>query len=290
VEKGFLLVERQSAKDRIPLSSIEALILNSHGAYISNHVFSRLSEHNVPVVHCGSNAVPCALTLAYGANVYRKDRIEMQIKAGLPLKKKLWQQAVRAKIANQSAVLRLSGKHALDLETLAGKVLSGDAGNYEAAAARLYWERLMGPEFRRDPEREGRNSFLNYGYAILRAALCRNLVASGLIPELGIHHHNQMNPYCLADDLMEPFRPYVDLCLVLMKITDSSALDPVHKKKLVGILDLPLAHGGISTHLRHCVQRTVEQYVRSLGMNKACLDYPLIDESVKEGLLGQTGI
>lgn len=287
VSKGFLLIKQQETEERIPLSEIETLIINSYGAYISNKAIMRLSENCVPIVHCGQNAIPCAITLPYGNNVYRKDRIELQIGSSLPLKKNLWQQVIKAKIRNQAKVLELSSKRHNDLDTMADKVQSGDVGNLEAVAARIYWERLFGKGFKRNPDLPGINSFLNYGYAILRASMCRCIVASGLIPELGIHHHNQMNPYCLADDLMEPFRPYIDLCVSILQTTETSPLTTIQKKVLVGLLDLPMQFQDTNTHLRYCIQRTVTDFVASLGQKKASLAFPLICTDTVISIKGQ---
>lgn len=283
-DKGFLLISSTGGQHKIPFSELEAVIINSHGACLTNQAIMRLGVENIPIVHCGGNAMPVSLTLAYGANVYRKSRIELQIGATKPLQKQLWQQVVAAKVRNQTEVLKHNARKYQDLELLAGKVLSGDTGNIEAVAARFYWERLFQTEFRRDPDLPGINSFLNYGYAILRAAMSRNIVASGLIPELGIHHSNQMNPYCLADDLMEPYRPFTDLVIALIAPGPGTALKPEHKKSLIGILDLPLTQAGSSTHLRYCLQRTVEQFIRSLESKKAGLGFPLITGEVKANL------
>ncbi len=287
VSKGFLLVSTAAEEKKIPLSDIEAVVVNAHGACITNGAMMRLGEEGIPIVHCGKNSQPCSLTLPYGANVRRKDRIEQQISSSLPLKKNLWQQVITAKIANQAAVLKLAGKKHQDLDLLCHKVLSGDSGNAEAVAARFYWERLLGKEFKRDPDAPGINSFLNYGYAILRAAMCRNIVASGLLPELGIHHHNQLNPYCLADDLMEPYRPFTDLLICVLNPGLEAGLTPDFKRKLVGVLDLPLTHAGIDTHLRYCLQRTVDQFIQALGIKKASLSFPLIGEDVLAQIQGR---
>lgn len=284
VSKGFLLVSHDGDEDKIPLSEIEAVVISSHGTWITNHALSRLAEENIPVVHCNRNAMPCALTLPYAANVYRKQRIQTQIDASQPLRKNLWQQVVRAKISNQAAVLDLFSLLSNDLKQLASHVLSGDKGNAEAIAARFYWERLFGTGFKRDPDLPGINSFLNYGYAILRASMCRVIVAAGLIPELGIHHHNQMNPFCLADDLMEPYRPFIDLLVKTLNVQSDEGLTPMRKKQLVSILDLGLDHLGEATHLRYCPQKTVGQFVRSLETKKPDLSYPVIDVGIHKCL------
>lgn len=276
VNKGFLLIRRGDEANKIPLSDIEALIIVSHGAYITNQAVARLGAEGVPIVHCGGNAQPCALTLPYGANVYRKQRIASQLEASQPLAKNLWRQVVVAKISNQARVLQLCGKQHQDLDHLAGKVLSGDSGNCEATAARFYWERLFGPGFRRDPDLPGTNAHLNYGYAVLRASFCRHLVAAGFIPELGIHHRNLMDPYCLADDLMEPFRPFTDLLVHALGESREEGLTPEHKRQLVSLLDLPLTFNGEESHLRYAIQGTVELFTRSLEQKKPCLCFPQI--------------
>jgi len=276
VSKGFLLVRVDNVEEKIALDNIESLIINSHAALISNHAIMRLSELGIPVTHCGNNAIPCALTLPYGQNVYRKERIDLQLSASAPLEKNLWKQVIKAKIGNQAAVLALCGKRSNDLETLCGKVASGDIGNLEAVAARIYWERLFGKGFRRNPDQEGINSFLNYGYAILRASFCRNLVASGLLPELGIHHVNQKNPYCLADDLMEPFRPFMDLLIVSLGVTNDDPLTTKGKKSLISILDLEQNFMDQKTHLRFLVPRIINIYITSLAEKKPGLVYPEI--------------
>lgn len=284
VSKGFLLIRRDTAEDKIPLSDIESLIINAHGALISNHAIMRLTENGIPLVHCATNAMPCAITLHYGANVYRKDRIQMQIAASQPLKKNLWQQVIKAKVGNQATVLDVCGKSSQDLHVMAAKVGSGDPGNIEAIAARAYWERLFGKGFRRKPELEGINSYLNYGYAILRASFCRNLVAAGLLPELGIHHHNQMNPFCLADDLMEPFRPFVDLLVKALNLPPEAPLTTKHKRHLISILDLELSWQGKKTHLRFVIPLLIQQFINSLINKKAILPFPEVNQNNKEAI------
>lgn len=284
VSKGFLLVRRGEKETKIALTEIEALIIFSHGAYITNKALARLSEEGIPIVHSGGNAQPCALTLPYGSNVYRKQRIASQIAASEPLRKNLWRQVVIAKISNQARVLQLCGKTCLDLDNLAKKVQSGDTGNCEAIAARFYWERLFGKGFKRDPDLPGINAHLNYGYAILRASFCRHLVAAGLIPKLGIHHRNQMDPYCLADDLMEPFRPFTDLMVHALGKSGEEGLNPERKRRLVSLLDLPLQFNAEESRLRYAIQGVVEMFTRSLEQKKPGLAYPIIGKQTLEHL------
>ena len=282
VSRGFLLIKRDTEELKIPLADLDCVILSSPAASISSQAISRLAEENIPIVHCGKNAMPVALSLAYADNVYRRGRVMRQIGASLPLKKRLWQQIVQAKILNQGAVLSLTGAKAGDFPTLAEKTLSGDTGNMEAIAARKYWERLFGKGFKRDPEAPGRNSFLNYGYAILRAAVARSIVGAGLIPDLGLEHCNMMNPYCLADDLMEPYRPLIDICVWSMFLSDGTELSPINKRILITMLEIELVLEGNHASMRNCVDTSVRSYVRSLYNKKSEIIYPGIDEETAQ--------
>lgn len=284
VNKGFLVIRCKEKEDKIPLDNIESIIINSYGTLISNNAIMRLAELHIPIVHCGKNANPCALTLDYGSNVYRKERINLQISASLPLQKNLWKQVVKAKIKNQSAVLAVLNKKYYDLSLLGDKVLSGDTKNMESVAARMYWKRLFYRNFKRNPDLEGINSFLNYGYAILRASFCRNITAGGLYPELGIHHTNQKNPFCLADDLMEPFRPYIDLLVKILEVNDQNMLNPIYKRALVKILDLKLPFMQEINHLRFIIPQIINSFINSLVLKKPVLVYPLIDSDTLNNL------
>ncbi|HPS40088.1 MAG TPA: type II CRISPR-associated endonuclease Cas1 [Candidatus Cloacimonadota bacterium] len=278
VSRGFLLVKRDTEEQKIPLADLDCVILSSPAVSISSQAMSRLAEENIPIIHCGKNAMPIAMTLAYADNVYRKERVMRQIDTSLPLKKRLWQQIVRAKIQNQGSVISLIGAKANEFIIFADKTLSGDSGNMEAVAARRYWGRLFGKGFKRDPEEPGRNSLLNYGYAILRAAVARSIVGAGLIPDLGLEHCNMMNPYCLADDLMEPYRPLIDLCVWSMFLSDGTELSPINKRILITMLEIELVLEGNHASMRNCVDTSVRSYVRSLYNKKTEIIYPGIDE------------
>jgi len=279
VAKGFIVLSRGEDEQKVPISDIDCLIISSPSVSISSQTISRLAGEAIPIVHCGLNSQPVAISLAYADNVYRKERLEKQIEATEPLKKRLWQMVVRAKIRNQANALCICSREAKDFPALISKTLSGDTGNMEAVAARRYWGRLMGKEFRRDVEAPGINSFLNYGYAILRAAILRSIVGAGLIPDLGIAHHNRMNPFCLADDLMEPYRPYIDLCVRLMLPDEAPALSPDHKRTLISILDIDEVFEERVASLRNCMDSSVRSYVRSLYDKKACIAFPVLSHA-----------
>jgi CRISPR-associated protein Cas1 len=162
--------------------------------------------------------------------------VQQQISVTLPAKKRLWQQVVKQKITAQANTLKLLDKTYKPLERLAEQVKAGDPDNLEAQAAQAYWQLLFGPAFRRDVELEGINSLLNYGYAIIRAMVARAIVGSGLHPAIGLHHHNQYNGLCLADDLMEPFRPWVDF--KVFQMTQNNPQLPVNKESKIPLLNL----------------------------------------------------
>ncbi len=216
------------------------------------------------------------MMMSMSQNVNRKHRIEAQLAISAPLRKQLWQSVIRAKLQNQSALLRLTGKSCRDIDILAAKVRSGDAGNYEAVAARRYWPRLMGSKFKRDQDEPGVNGLLNYGYAILRAAVCRAIVGAGLLPELGIHHCNQMNPFSLGDDLMEPFRPMIDQMVMTMECGPDAVLTTELKRKLVGVMDSQLEFKDQKVHLRDSIGTVINLYTESLLQKRPLLVYPLL--------------
>ncbi|MEF3694326.1 MAG: type II CRISPR-associated endonuclease Cas1 [Candidatus Cloacimonadota bacterium] len=274
VQKGFLIVKSDEGEQKTPLDLIDVVIINSYGAMISNQALIRLCEQNIPLVLCGNNANPLGMLLSRNENVYRKQRITAQIEASKPFCKRLWQQVVSAKIRNQALVLANHQLQSNDLLLLAKKVGSGDPENLEAQAARIYWPRLFGKGFKRDQDQPGLNALLNYGYAILRAAFCRKIVASGLLPELGLHHRNQMNPYCLADDLMEPYRPFIDQKVKELSSGDSLEITPSLKRALISILDYRLVHEGTNQYLHNSIGLCVQSMVEAYGTKTQKITYP----------------
>ncbi len=197
---------------KIPIEDIGVLILQHPAIVISQAVVITCQQNNVAIVFCDARHLPYSVLLPISdGNSLHSKIIQQQINLSLPAKKRVWQQIVRHKISGQARVLKHVGKNAVALERLAENVKAGDPDNLEAQAAQKYWRLLFGDDFRRDTDAEGINSLLNYGYAIMRAMVARAIVASGLHPALGVQHSNQYNGLCLADDVMEPFRPWVDL-------------------------------------------------------------------------------
>ena len=195
-----------------PIEDIGVIVLDHKQITITSGVLEAFLENNCAVLTCDSKSMPVGLLLPLHGNTTQNERFRQQLDASLPLSKQLWQQTVKAKIENQAAVLKeCTGEEMKCMRVWAANVRSGDPDNQEARAAAYYWKNLFRIEgFTRDRDGIPPNNLLNYGYAILRAVVARGLVASGLLPTLGIHHHNRYNAYCLADDIMEPYRPYVD--------------------------------------------------------------------------------
>jgi CRISPR-associated protein Cas1 len=256
VERGFLTVaEKGSEVGRVPLDDLAAVIANAHGLTYSNNLLVTLAARGVPVVLCGPNHSPAALVWPVDGHHAQSGRMGDQAEASGPLKKRLWQQIVQAKILAQGATLASVGAEAGGFRLLARKVRTGDPGNVEAEAARRYWPLLLGSDFRRDTDGSGLNGLLNYGYAVLRAATARAVMAAGLHPSLGLKHANRGNPMVLVDDLMEPFRPLVDLEVHRLKGEGAVDVDPDTKAALarIAVIDLP-AEEGLSP-LMICLER-----------------------------------
>lgn len=219
VENNVTLPEafKQNNVRTIPIEDIGVVVLDHKQITITQALLAKLLENNCAVITCDARHLPTGLLLPLEGNTLQSERFNDQIEASLPLKKQLWQQTVQAKIHNQASVLkRLRQTEVGNMSAWKKDVRSGDPDNLEGRAAVYYWKNLF-PDidgFLRDRDGKVPNNLLNYGYAILRAVIARALVASGMLPTFGIHHHNRYNAYCLADDIMEPYRPYVDELVV----------------------------------------------------------------------------
>ena len=212
LERGFLAVrEGSETVGRVALDDVDAVLATTHGVVWSNRVLAALSERGAPVVILGADYAPAAALLPMRGHHDQGRRMRAQAEASRPVRKRLWAELVRAKITAQIDALETLGHDAGRLRRLRSEVRSGDPDNREAAAAQAYWPILMGRDFRRDRNAGGVNAMLNYGYAILRAGAARAIVAAGLHPALSLHHVSDGDALALADDVMEPFRPAVDL-------------------------------------------------------------------------------
>lgn len=208
-----------------PIEDLGVVIVDDVRATYTQSVFLELLDAGATVLVSGRNHLPVGIMLPLDAHHVQTERHRAQVAAKEPVKKRVWQALIRAKIMQQAAVLtHFTGGHA-GLAHMAGRVRSGDPENLEARAAQRYWPRLFGTVFRRDRDADGVNALLNYGYAVIRAAVARAIVAAGLIPTLGVHHRNRSNPFCLADDLFEPYRPYVDWRVKLL-VSDETSPHP----------------------------------------------------------------
>jgi len=201
----------------IPVEDIGVVILDNKRITVTSGVLSCLLDNNVAVLTCDEKSMPTGLLLPLSGNIIQNERFRNQLESSVPLRKQLWKQTVEYKIRNQAAVLKyVTGQEASNMIAWAKSIKSGDSDNLEARAAVFYWKSVFPKkeDFIRDRYEEAPNNLLNYGYAILRAIVARSLVACGLLPTIGIHHHNRYNAYCLADDIMEPYRPYVDKIVI----------------------------------------------------------------------------
>jgi len=218
---------KKEAQTTIPIEDIGVMVLDHKQITITHGLMEALLANNAAVITCDSSRMPVGLLLPLSGNTLQSERFNAQLEASLPLRKQLWQQTIQCKIENQAHVLKtMRGEVVKNMLVWAGDVKSGDSDNLEARAAAYYWKNMFPtiPNFTRGREGEPPNNLLNYGYAILRAIVARALVGSGLLPTFGIHHHNRYNAYCLADDIMEPYRPFVDKLVVEIVdgLTDTS--------------------------------------------------------------------
>ena len=243
VHRGFLLVkslcEETAELGRIPLDDILAVVTNAHGLSLSNNLLVSLLERDIPLVITSDKYVPMGILWPVESHHLQAKRIDAQIGVSLPLKKSLWAQVVREKIRQQSLLLHHLKIPSSRLDRLIKEVTSGDPDNKEAMAARIYWSSIFGSDFLRDRDAPGINALLNYGYTIVRSATARAVMAAGLHPSLGIHHKNASDAMRLVDDLMEPFRPLIDLMVFNLTKENPSADWPISteiKRKLVSVL------------------------------------------------------
>ena len=233
-----LLIDKQGETiAQIPIEDLGIVILQNSAIVITQAVIIACQKNNVVVVFCDERHLPYSvlLPISEGNNLHSKI-LQQQLSLTLPTKKRLWQQIVKQKIVGQVNTLKVLGKIYAPLERLSENVKAGDPNNIEAQAAQVYWKLLFGSKFKRDAELDGINSLLNYGYSIMRAMVARAIVGSGLHPTIGLNHHNQYNSLCLADDLMEPFRPWVDFKVYQM-IKNNAELQ-VTKESKIPLLNL----------------------------------------------------
>lgn len=281
VEKNDNLPDsfKENVTHTIPIEDIGVVVLDNKQITVTQGLLEALLDNNCAVITCDKSHLPVGLTLPLSGNTIQNERLRHQLDASLPLKKQLWQQTIQQKIHNQASVLQTCRNIAItNMTKWENDVRSGDPDNLEGRAAVFYWKNLF-PEvddFTREREGKAPNNMLNYGYAILRAVIARSLVSSGLLPTLGIHHHNRYNAYCLADDIMEPYRPYVDELVV--KYTDEKGypeeLTTEIKKELLSIPVLDVRIGGQKSPLMLAATQTTASLARCFSGESRKIIYP----------------
>mgnify|MGYP000914448965 CR=1 FL=1 len=261
-----------------PIEDIGILILDHQQITITQALIAKLLANNVALITCDPTHHPTGLLLNLDGNTLQSQKFQAQVNASVPLKKQLWQQTVAAKIENQAALLQEQRQEHKLLLTYAKTVKSGDSENHEAKAAAYYWKNLFPPflEFTRERYGPPPNNLLNYGYAILRALVARSLTGSGMLPTLGIFHRNQYNAYCLADDIMEPYRPFVDkvVCGIVEMNGRYLEMTPNMKKALLGIPAMDVVLEGKKSPLMNAVQRTTASLAKCFEGSGRKLLYP----------------
>lgn len=288
--------DKEKEQQKVPIEDIGVVILDAYQATLSHKLISKLLDVNAALITCDSRHMPQGLMLNLDGNHIQQERFNYQIQASQPLKKQLWQQTIKAKIRNQANLLRnlcYDGDLNVDeypfenMDYWMESVKSGDPDNYEGRAAAFYWKTIFSDiinSFKRGRFETEPNNLLNYGYAVLRAIVARSLIASGLLPTLGIHHHNKYNAYALADDIMEPYRPYVDL--IVRDIVEKYYTESWHENGFeltteikVELLKIPVIDVAIddkSSPLMIAMQRTTSSLFHCFAGNQRKLLYPVL--------------
>jgi CRISPR-associated protein Cas1 len=278
VEKNDTLPDqfKKDAHATIPIEDVGVVVLDHQRITISQGLLAKLLANNAAVITCDHLHHPTGLLLNLDGHTLQSQRFKAQLNTSEPLKKQLWQQTMRAKIQNQAALLRHQGHEIENMLHWAESVRSGDPENMEGRASAWYWSKIFNAPFVRDPAGPPPNNLLNYGYAILRASVARALVGSGLLPTVGIFHRNQYNAYCLADDIMEPYRPFVDRLVVALMAEqqDSIGLAPEVKKKLLVIPAIDVVMAGETSPLSIALQHTTASLARCFLGETRKLAYP----------------
>lgn len=259
----------------VPCEDVGLVLVEHHGTTYTHAALTCLLDHDAAVVLCGRDHLPCGLLLPLGQHTELVWRLHEQLAVKKPLRKQLWSQLVQAKIRAQAHILPPGSRVRSKLLALARDVRSGDPTNVEAQAARLYWAAWLQDEaFHRDPDAGGLNALLNYGYAVLRAAVARAIVSAGLLPALGIHHSNRSNAFCLADDLVEPLRPLVDARVRALRRQFPPEITPETKAQLLPLLADPVVCAGQRGPLLVALHRYVASLVNCYGGAARRLEIP----------------
>lgn len=272
--RGFLLVSTPTIKSQIPLADIGVLLITGRSVTYTNSLLLALAEDGITVVICNDRFLPVAWLWPLSGHHTQSRHINAQICSSKPVSKRMWQEIVRSKIQQQASVVAFIGGSDKPLIQLMKLVRSGDPGNVEAQAARMYWPILFGKAFRRNRLSQDVNMFLNYGYTVLRAATARAVVSSGLHPSIGIHHSNQYNDFRLVDDLTEPFRPLIDVAVHRLSKNGEVELNTSNKRFLALLVsrDLSSTHG--TSPIFNCILRLAQSVAKSFLDEQVQLDLP----------------
>ena len=274
VSDGSLLI-RQGGEEvgRVPLEDLGVLVLDAPTTTYTHSVITECLAAGAVIIPCGRDHHPCGLFLPQ-ENSLLTERLAAQTAAPLPLKKVLWKQVVQAKIRSQAGALGADAPERGYLANLIPEVRSGDPTNVEAQAARIYWPALLGKDFRRSPEGAPPNCLLNYGYMVLRSCVARAVCGAGLHPSLGLHHHNRSNPFCLADDLLEPLRPLVDVQVRRLAEGGVTEINRDSKVQLLSVLAATVEVGGEKGPLMVALERVTASLVRCYQGEQKRLELP----------------
>lgn len=276
--------QKEKAANSVPIEDIGIIILDNRQITFTQGLLSELLNNNAALISCSENHMPNGLFLPLAGNQLQNEKFRAQIDASEPLKKQLWQQTINYKILNQAALLKINKVPVINMVTWAKKVRSGDPDNFEGRAAAYYWKNFFPliPKFNRDRNGEPPNNLLNYGYAILRGITARSLVGSGLLPTLGIHHANKYNSYCLADDIMEPYRPFVDKIVhaIVKNGEDFYELTPSIKKQLLEVATIEVRINGERSPLMIAMQRTTASLARCFEGEIRKIVYPELSNEI----------
>ncbi len=279
VNRGFMVVRDTEGEHKelgqVPLDDIAAVIANAHGISYTNNLLVALAERGAPFVLCGANHNAVGMLLTLDGHHVQAKRIEAQIAASLPTHKRLWAAIVKSKLEQQAAALEATGAPTAPLTALVRKVKSGDPENVEGQGARRYWSLLFGSNFRRDQDGDGINAQLNYGYTIIRSATARAVVAAGLHPSIGLHHSNDGNAMRLVDDLMEPFRPIIDLKVWQLQRAGESHITSDTKRTLVRTLYDDMQSSAGATPVMVCMQKLATSLAQVYLGERDKLELPL---------------
>lgn len=259
----LVLSNPEGQRVTLPLDDVGVIVLESREILISSALLSECAKYDIALFCCDESHMPNGIMLPFLQHCRYSGIVRMQVSWSEPFKKRVWQMVVKSKLEGQSVVLEHYGKsESKILRHCAKNVLSGDSDNREAYGASVYWTALFGASFRRKDENNPRNALLNYGYAIFRGAIARSLVGAGLLPALGVHHDNGLNPFNLADDLIEPFRPLVDTYVATL--TPTTLLTPSVKQELVSLLGQTVPINGSNEWIQNAMIQSVTSLVKAL--------------------------